>query len=893
MKILANSIFVFTVILLVFTTNRVNATLYISLQQITQLDTAKKDSSRNDTTRGNAKNKSELDKKVEYKAEDSTKFSKDKSIIYLYGQAKVLYGDFELSADYIRYDSKNDLIFARGRIDPKTKKYVGRPIFKSGAEGSALADSIYYNSKTSKAKVFGVFSEQEGGYFSGGQTKKQIDDEVHLKNVLYSTCDLPFPHQHFGFVISKGIVTQKQIVTGPVYLEVEGVPLPIGLPFAFFPKPNKRTSGVILPQPGEDATRGFYLQNGGYYLGLNDYWDAKILGSIYTNGSYETSLLSNYTKRYKYNGNVSLRYASVKNGLEGTKAFETPNKDFSIGWSHSQNANAHPGTNFSASVNLVSSTYYTSTAANSTYDINAIARNTTSSSISYAKNFNNGMNYSLSFGSDQTLSTKDISVRLPTATFNVPTFNPFDSKTRVGEQKWYQKISVGYGVQANNSITTKDTLLFQNDGLKRLKSGFSHNIPISASFTALKYLNFSVGGSYNEVWNFQTTRNKYTTFGDGTYSIRTDTVSGFKRAGSYSFSTSMSTKVYGITKKFKNLGNIEQLRHVMTPNVSFSYSPDFTKAGSGPFLAAIDQNGKPIINSYDQRPLTYSIFENSAYPGSFSQKSASIGFGLDNTVELKVRDRKDTTGTGEKKIPIIQGLSLSGSYNFVAPRNKLSNLSFSGRSQFNDKLGINYNGSFDPYTLDAITDPATGVTTYSKSNVLTFKNGKLPRLTSIGFSFDYSLNPAALKKKNEANDALKDASEKGITPIQSEQLSALSRDPNAFVDFNIPWNFSFSYSFQYANDFGRSSTSNTLNFNGDVNFTPKWKATFSSGYDFKNNGLTPMQLGIYRDLHCWDMSINWVPYGAYKSYSVTLRVKSAILQDLKLSKRQGYYNSYN
>ena len=893
MKILVKSIFVFTVILLVLTTNKVNATLRISLQQLTQLDTAKKDSSRKDTALNTRKNTSELDKKVEYKAEDSTKFSKDKSIIYLYGQAKVLYGDFELSADFIRYDSKNNVIFASGRMDPKTKRYVGRPIFKSGSEGSAIADSIYYNSKTSKAKVFGVFSEQEGGYFSGGQTKKQIDDEVHLKNVIYSTCELPFPHQHFGFVISKGIVTEKQIVTGPVYLEVEGVPLPLALPFAFFPKPNKRTSGVILPQPGEDATRGFFLQNGGYYLGLNDYWDAKLLGSIYTNGSYETSLLSNYTKRYKYNGNISLRYASVKNGLEGTKAFATPNKDFSIGWSHSQNANAHPGTNFSASVNLVSSTYYTATAANTTYDINAIARNTTSSSISYAKNFNNGMNYSLSLGSDQTLSTKDISVRLPTATFNVPTFNPFDSKTRVGEQKWYQKISVGYGVQANNSITTKDTLLFQNDGLKRLKSGFSHSIPINASFTALKYLNFSIGGSYNEVWNFQTTRNNYTTFGDGSYSIRTDTVSGFKRAGSYSFSTSMSTKVYGITKKFKNLGNIQQLRHVMTPNLSFSYSPDFTKAGSGPYLAAIDQNGKPIINSYNQTPLTYSTFSNSAYPGSFSGKSASIGFGLDNTVELKVRDRKDTTGTGEKKIPIIQGLSLSGSYNFVAPRNKLSNLSFSGRSQFTDKLGINYNGSFDPYTLDAITDPATGVTTYSKSNVLTFKNGKLPRLTSIGFSFDYSLNPAALKKKNESNDALKNASEKGLSPIQAEKLAALSRDPNAFVDFNIPWNFSFSYSFQYANDFGRSTTSNTLNFNGDLNLTPKWKATFSSGYDFKNNGLTPMQLGIYRDLHCWDLSINWVPYGAYKSYSVTLRVKAAILQDLKLSKRQGYYNSYN
>lgn len=878
---------------MVLTASKVNASLHNTLQTFTQLDSAKKDTTKRDTTGNKKKSNSDLDKKVEYKAQDSVKYNKDKSVIYLYGQAKVLYGDFELSADFIRLDNINNTVFASGLTNSQTKKYVGKPLFKSGSEGSAISDSLYYNFKTSKAKVFGVFSEQEGGYFSGGQSKKQVDDELHIRNVMYSTCSLPFPHQHYGFMISKGIVTEKQVITGPVYMVVEQVPLPLGLPFAFFPKPNKRTSGVILPTPREDATRGFALENGGYYLGLNDYWDAKILGTIYTNGSYEGSLLSNYTKRYKFNGNIGLRYGSIKNGLEGTPAFSNPSKDFSINWSHSQNANAHPGTNFSASVNLVSSTYYTNTAASASYDINAIARNTTSSSVSYAKNFDNGMNYSLSLGTDQTLSTKDISVRLPTGTFNVPTFNPFDSKDRVGEQKWYQKISVGYGVQANNSITTKDTLLFQNDGLKRLKSGFSHSIPINASFTALKYFNFSIGGSYNEVWNFQTTRNKYTTFGDGSYSIRTDTVSGFKRAGSYSFSTSISSKVYGITKKFKNLGNIQQLRHVMTPNINFSYTPDFTKAGSGPFRAAVDQNGRTIMNSFDGRPLTYSIFENSAYPGSFPGRNAGIGFGLDNTVELKVRDRKDTTGTGEKKIPIIQGLSISGSYNFLATRRKLSNLSFSGRSQFTDKIGINYNGSFDPYTLDEITDPATGVKIFTPSNTFTFKEGKLPRLTTFGFSFDYSLNPDALKRKNETNDALKTASENGLTPIQSEALSAVSRDPNAFVDFNIPWNFSFSYSFQYANDFGRSSTSNTLNFSGDLNLTPKWKATFSSGYDFKNNGLTPMQLGIYRDLHCWDLSINWVPYGAYKSYAVTLRIKAAILQDLKLSKRQGFYNAYN
>ncbi|MFD2287347.1 LPS-assembly protein LptD [Pedobacter petrophilus] len=890
MKLLKSSILLISVILLTLAVGKANAFSRFSLQQIIQQDTSKKD-----TSKKQSKNTSGLDQKVEYKA-DSVKYSKNKSIIYLYGNARVLYGDFELDADFIRYDSEKKVIFASGRTDPKTNKYVGKPIFKSGAEGSAIADSIYYNSETTRAKVFGVFSEQEGGFFSGGQSKKQIDDELHIKNVMYSTCNLP--HPHFGLMISKGVVTEKQIITGPVYMIIEDIPTPLGLPFAFFPKPNKRTSGIILPSPGEDATRGFFLQNGGYYLGLNDYWDAKLLGSIYTNGSYETSVNSQYIKRYKYSGNIGINYASVKNGLEGTEAFENPNKDFSIRWSHSQNANANPGTTFSASVNITSSSYYTNTAANQTYDIRAIANNTTNSSISYARTFSNNMNYSLSMTSNQTLSTRDVSIRLPEATFNVPTFSPFDSKTRVGEQKWYQKITVGYALLGTNAIDTKDSLLFQNDGLKRLRSGFSHNIPVNMSFTALKYLNFSLGGTYNEVWNFQSIRNRYTRFADDTYTARTDTISGFKRAGSYNLSTSMSTKIYGL-KVFKNLGNIKALRHVMTPNVSFNYSPDFTRAGKGPFEAIIDQNDRPIVDA-NGIPLTYSTFQGMAYQGSFSGKSASIGFGVDNTVELKVKSSKDTTGTGERKIPIIQGLSINGSYNFLATRNKLSTLGFSGRSQFTDKLGINYNGTFDPYDIEESRDAANniirnadGTPVYIRSNTYLLKRGRLARLTSIGFSFDYSLNPEALKKKNEANDKLNEtAKNKGLSPLQSEQLSAISRDPNAFVDFNIPWNFSFSYSFQYSNDLGVSRTSNTLNFNGDLNLTPKWKVTFNSGYDFQNNGLTPMNIGIYRDLHCWDMSVNWVPYGAYKSYSLTLKVKASILQDLKLSKRQGFYNTY-
>ena len=884
MKLLSNSILLFSLILLTLAVGKANAFSRFSLQQVIQQDTSKRD-----TSKIKSKNNSDLDKKVEYKATDSVVMSKDKNIIYMYGNARVVYGDFELDADYIRYDQKNNVIFASGRTNPKTKRYVGRPIFKSGTEGSAIADSLYYNSATTRAKVFGVFSQQDDGFFSGGQSKKQADNELHIKNMMYSTCNLP--HPHFGLMISKGIATEKQIITGPVYMIIEDVPTPFALPFAFFPKTNKRTSGILLPTPGEDASRGFFLQNAGYYLGLNDYWDAKILGTIYTNGSYEGTLSSNYIQRYKFNGNININYANSRNGIQGQ---ENVGKNFRVGWSHSQNANAHPGSTFTASVNLSSSTYYTATAANSSYDQSAIAQNVSTSSIAYSKVLAGGLfNFSTALSANQTFSTKQIDLQLPQFNLNMSTISPFDSKDRTGEQKWYQKITVGYSLQGNNSISTKDSILFKPEGLRQLKSGFSHNIPIGMNFTLLKYLTFSLGGTYNEVWNFQTIDKRYTKYTDGTYTFRTDTLTGFKRAGSYNLSTSMSTKVYGKSKEFKNLGNIQQLRHVMTPSVSFTYSPDFADPSVGIYKYGLDQNGQRIRDLSTGRDVTYSIFEQSAFPGSFGGRQASIGFTLDNTTELKVRSPKDTTGTGSRKIPIIQGLTFSGSYNFLQKTRKLSDISFSGRSQFTDKLGINYNGVLNPYLLRDSTNNGVFVQKLEDSRYF-WQGGKfLPRLQSFGFSFDYGFNADAVKKKNENYDNLKGQVEKqGMTPLKSEQLNAINRDPNAFVDFNIPWNFAFQYSFNYSNILGVSQITNTLNFNGDFNLTPKWKFTFNAGYDFKNNGLTPMNIAIYRDLHCWDMSVNWIPYGAYKSYSVTIKVKSSILQDLKLSKRQGFYNTY-
>lgn len=860
-----------------------------------------------DTSKNKKPMNMSADGKIEYFAADSAVYNKDQSILYLYGKARVIYQSFELDADFIQYNSKTSVVYARGAHDAKGK-YVGKPIFKMEQQGSSIADSLFYNTNSGKGQVFNTFTEQEGGFFSGGQAKKQPDGEIHSKGQTYSTCNLP--HPHFGIFITKGIVGEKQIITGPVYLKIEDIPLPIGLPFAFFPKPNKQTSGVIIPTVGDDYTRGFYFQNGGYYLNLNDYWDAKILGTFYTRGSYGASLTSNYVKRYKYNGSIKLDYGSNRYGIEGTPAY-TPLKDYSIQWAHSQNANAHPGTTFGASVNIKTSGYNRNTAGGNTYNFDAITENALSSSINYGKVFGNGLfNLTAAATHSQNTGTKSVDISLPTVALNMSTVSPFASKDGLGNDKWYQKITVGYSLQTANSISTYDSILFKNESLNRLKNGFSHTVPVSINFTLLKNFNFTAGGTYLEKWHFQSYRQtavKGSTVNGivQPYTTVRDTVQGFNRSGEYSISMGLSTKIYS-TAQFKNLGKLKAVRWVMTPNVNLSYRPDFSALSMGNYKELFYQDGSPVKDLVYNRTKRYSIHDGNLYGGPSEGESGTISFGLDNTVEAKVFSAKDTTGSGTKKVPIIQGLAFNGSYNFLAPSFKLSELAFSGRSQFTDKFGITYDGSFNPYAVEDVPSSTvaatTETTTSTNTAVLTSNTTKalvdrytIPRLTRFSLSFGYSLNADAFKKRNENLDDAKDQAQKtGMTPEQAAQLAEVSRDPNAFVDFKIPWNFTFSYRFDYSRQATGllPTTTNTLNFNGDFNVTPKWKVQFTSGYDFKTNGLSPTSFAIYRDMHCWDMSINWIPIGTYKSYNLTIKVRASVLQDLKLSKQQAYYTRF-
>lgn len=819
------------------------------------------------------KGESGLETVVTIVANDSSWNQVKQNIIHLYKGAKVKYQDFELSADYIRLDRNNNLLYASGMRD-HNDKYVGRPVVLFPNESPKAVDSLYYNYKSLEGKTYGVMTEVDGGFIQAGLLRKNMYDEMSIKNGLYSTCDLPEPHTHFGIKMTKILLTDNQIIAGPSYLVIQQIPFKfLAIPFGFFPKQNKRASGFLFPSFNEDNARGFALRDLGWYLAFNDFWDSEIRTSLYSRGSWEASVRTNYMVNYKFNGGFNIRLASTKVGVEGSQSYGN-NRDFNVTWNHSQRQEANPGTSFSASVNFGTNSYFQNTGANSTYNYDQLVRNNMSSSISYGKVMADGkVNFTSSVSHRQDMNTGKVDLTLPNFSLNVSTFNPFDNKDRVGEQKWFQRITVGYSLQGQNSISTGDSTLFKRESLSKFSNGFQHNIPVSLSLNAFKYFQFNTSFNYTERWYLQTIRKGLENRVHGYVPVK-DTIQGVRRAYDYSMSTGLSTKVYGM---YPRMGKIEAIRHVVTPSVNLNYRPDFSDPMFGFYRRHIDASG---------RDLQYSIFEGGIYGSPSAGRSMGIGFSVDNNIEAKVKTTSDTSGAAFRKVKILQGLTFSGNYNVAADSLKLSTISFSGRtSLFKEKINLNFNGSFDPYQLDARGQ---------RIDRFTVQNGKLARLTNFGLSFDYSLNPNANKSRSDNIDSLRN-NMPSMTKEQADALAKISRDPNAFVDFNIPWNLNGSFSFQYMKRFDSAlrrevgDYTATVNISGDVNVTPKWKIQFNSGYDFKQMKTSMTNIQIYRDLHCWDMSVGWVPFGRYQSYNITIRAKASILQDLKLMKRNSHY----
>jgi hypothetical protein len=809
-----------------------------------EVDTLKTDSTTIDTLLS----PDALESKVSYKAKDSIRFDLNKKLVYLFGSSEVYYENIELKAEEIEIDMDSNTVVARGKQD-STGKYFGEPVFKENGQ-EVKSHEIKYNFDTKKGLIINAVTHEGENYIHGDKIYKTPDDILYIKNGKYTTCNLDHPHYFFSARKLK-IIPEDKIVTGPANLVLEDVPTPIAIPFGFFPNSNKQKSGIIIPSPGESAQYGFFLLGGGYYLALNDNISSQFTGDFYTKGSWAGNMVTNYKKRYKFNGSFSSNYSVFKNGYKEFPGYSETN-NFFIKWNHTQDPKARPNSIFSANVNFGNSANYTNN-----YNSTGAQYLSTSfnSSISYKKSWT-GKPYNLSingYHSQNTLN-KTVTVRLPEVAFNVSRIYPFKQKSNFGKQSFYEKIGLSYSMNTKNEVTAQDTLFStRNFDLlqKEFQNGMKHNVPISTSFKVLKNFTVNPTFNYSEIWYLESVQKNLNT---QTNQIEIDTLNNFVRGNSYNTAISLTTKIYGMYQYRGKV--IKALRHVMTPSVGFSYTPE-NKSGLRNYT---DSTGK----SYE-----YSIFENGIYGRPNTTKAGLVNLSLLNNFEMKVRNRKDSLGK-DTKIKLLENLSFSSSYNVAADSLNWSNIIIGARTYILKKISLNFNSSFDPYVLDSNT--TTNQITRINTSELE-RNGRLGRLTSASLAIGFSLRSKTTNTPKESNYGTE------------EELEYIRANPEAYIDFNVPWTLNMNYNIRYSKPQYQSDLIQTLNFSGDFSLTPKWKVGFNSGYDFELKDLSYTSVDIYRDLHCWEMSFNWIPFGQRQSYLFTIKVKSAILQDLKLTRR--------
>ena len=688
-------------------------------------------------------------------------------------------------------------------------------------------------------------------YIHGAVVKKQPDNSTFIKDGYYTTCDAPHPHYYLKSNKIK-VIPNNKVVTGPADLYIMDVPTPLAIPFGFFPNKKGRASGILFPQYGESQQLGFFLKNGGYYLGLNDHFDLALTGDIYSKGSWRGNAYSNYAWKYRFNGNMSLNYSNTKVSRPEFPDYSLE-KSFFIRWNHMQDAKSHPGTSFTANVNAGSATFYQYNLSNA----NNFLTNTFTSSIAWSKAWTGKpINLSVSLSHSQNNQTRDINLSLPSATFNVARRTPFKRKLAIGEQKWYEKIGVGLTTSFINSISTKDTLLFKKESLEQFRYGIQHSVPISTSFSVAKYFTVSPGITYNEKWYLKTIHKEWVS---ETNTIDVDTLDGFKAARDFAFSSNINTRIYGMLQ-FKK-GKIAAFRHVMTPTIGFSWRPDFSEKQYGYY--------KEVQSDSIGTLQKYSVFEGAVFGGPGAGKSSLMNFSLDNNFEMKIRQKSDTAETF-KKVKLLESLALSTSYNFAADSLRLAPISISGRATIIERISLNMFGVFDPY---AINDNGVRINKTEWS-----ENNKLARFNSGNFSINFSILPRKKPLKSMQGT--------------SDELNEINKNREDYLDYSIPFSLNVGYNFFFLNNVGApDQITQTLNFSGDLQLTPAWKVNYNSGYDFEQKDFSYTSLGINRNLHCWEMSLNWVPFGFQQNYFFQINVKSSLLQDLKLTKKDDRFDN--
>ncbi|RXQ91569.1 LPS-assembly protein LptD [Ancylomarina salipaludis] len=785
------------------------------------------------------KKKPFLETAIEYNADDSVTFSLTGQKVYLTNNAFVKYGATELRAYYIELDIAKKEAFAYG-IKDSTDKFIHIPEFKDGAEEFTCKE-LKYNFETGKGLVTEVVTEQESGYVHSELTKRMDENTFFLKNGKYTTCDHPHPHFYVRMTKAKMIKDDK-IVSGPLHIVLEDVPLPIGLPFGFFPFSSKYSSGILLPSYGEEQRRGFNLRGGGYYWAINDYVDLAMRGDIFSNGSWGGYLESKYKKRYKYSGNLATEYHRNKYGDKGLDDYSEV-KDFAVRWTHTQDAKANPYRTFSASVNFSTS----ENDRNNSTNINKIVNNQKQSSISYSKKWP-GSPFSLNGSLRHSQNSRDttIALTLPSLSLNMTQIYPFRSKGKSSDLKWYDKIGVSYTSKMENRVNIKENKLMSSSLTKDWKNGYQHSIPVTTNFKLARDLTLSPTLNYQGVLYSRSIRRHWDEDLNKTVD---DTIQGFQYAHNYSTSASLSLspKIYGMYT-FKKTSKIEAIRHVMTPSISVSYTPEI----------GVDRDKYYRTYKKDGKDIEYSIFDGSLYgTPTGAKESGSINLSLDNNIEAKVRTANDTTGNEDfKKVKLLESLKFSTSYNMFADSLNWSNIRMTGRTKIlNNKLDLSFNSTVDPYALNA-------------DNIKIDKFG--PRLTNASIDVGFRLSSSDFKEdSNEEN--------------KGEQKKT---DQMKYVQFDVPWSFSLDYGWTYSKPTVKSNVTQNVGLRGDFSLTPKWKINFSTGYDFANKAITATQFSLTRDLHCWQMTFNTIPFGTYQSYNFRINVKSSVLQDLKYEKKK-------
>ncbi len=816
-------------------------------------------------------------------------FSDGKKMIYFYGDVSVTYNNLQIKAEYMAFDVETNTVFAKGMPDT-TGEMIGQPVMTQG-ESTYEMESVYYNFNTQKAKIKNMITQEGDGFLHGQYLKKMPDNSINISKGKYTTCDHEHPHFYLKMTAAKVVNDKgtKRTVFGPAYAVIEDVPTPLAIPFGFVPQISGRSSGLLMPNYGEENARGFFLRGLGYYFVFGEHVDLSATADIYSKGSWGVQLNSRYNKRYKFNGNFALSYSKDKTGEKGSPDyFETSN--FGVQWSHAQDPKARPGTTFRASVNF-------SSPSNNKYNsqsINEALQNQISSSISYSKTWA-GSPFSLSVNALHSQNSRDSSyaITFPNLTFTVNRIYPFKKKERSGPEKWYESFAFNYSTTLENKINFKASEFGQPDFLKKMKNGMKHNFSISLpTFRLFKYINGSPSVSYGMNWFFSDMEKVFNQETQKVENKYSDPFSTFGITQNFSFGVSLDTRLYGMFN-FGKGRKIEAIRHMVTPSLSFSAQPEMGTAANGyRSMSYVDANGI-------QHVVDYNRYEGQIYSAPRKGKSASMNFSIGNNFEAKLRDKKDTTGTGVKKVKLIDQLSIGGSYNFLADSMNLSNISVNLSTTIFGKMGISANATLDPY---AVNEYGTRI---SKFNIAQEGGFKLARLTNASFSTSYQFSGEGKSRLGADYDpsTAEGAARKGKTdmyqriyfhPVTGEYI------PGGWVyylDPEIPWSLNFNFSYAYNRQYQRANErlmtkhnhTMTLGVSAQLRLTKDLNFNLNTGFDLTKMKMTTTQLSGTYDLHCFTISVSWIPNGQWESWSFSIRAKASALADLLQYKKNASY----